>query len=293
MNMNATFEKFEVLRARQEETNRLREELTEWLRETFTQPCDFKEVEVQYTGKVAEDSKEMKVVYPVLRYPEGFTRKQESFTRERSNEVIHEYIMTYKNEHDIHVREVAVFKSIIDDEEKGMIITNFYMTEEVKYEVTISGVQETFCRTFEYKDVLNQIMKDKVLKYCTHNNIFEKEYENSEARYEAYLNVLGKNSDYITLKDLKEHHVKRMYVTNAIYAIIEVTQLPKRTTLWLENAEVKIAVKNKKVVKNSIKITVFLNSEELNTRTFEYYEMPKMEKYKNEVTLEEAISLIS
>lgn len=293
MNMNEKFEKFEALGAMQEAVNQLREELTEWLQKMFRQPCDFKEVEVQYTGKVAADSKVMKVFYPVIQYPKGFAKRQESFTREKSNEVIHEYIMTYRNEHDIHVRETAVFKSIIDEEEKGMIITNFYMTEEVKYEVTVSGVQETVRRAFAYKDVLNQIMKNKVLKYCTHNNLFKKEYANNETRYEAYLNALGKNSDYITLKELKEHNVKRMYVTNAIYATVEVVQLPKRTTVWLENTEIKIAVKNKKVVKNIIKITTYLNSEELNTRTFEYSEIPETEKYKNGITLEEAISLIS
>ena len=251
-------------------------------------------VEANYKERLGKERKDIKVYYPVLEVPQGFTKENEEFYRNLANCVMHEYDLKDERERSIHIEEKVTFDIELYRSKKGVILMkeNHISLPKVNYNISISGKIFSFIRNLFYKDMLEQILKeDKIVKYA--RDYYNKTYETAEKKYEGFLEELGATITCPTLEEMYEARQENFLIAPNIRANIEIREDRIDNFIRLENSKVTVRLDDVNTVSVTIEVQPYLNETiELESREYNYFKQTEKEKWEKGITVEEAIELI-
>ena len=268
--------------------------MAELERNLLALPYNMQIVEANYKERLGIERKDIKVYYPVLEVPQGFTKENEEFYRNYANCVMHEYDLKDERERSIHIEEKVTFDNELYRSKKGVILIekNHISLPKVNYNISISGKIFSFTRNLFYKDMLEQILKeDKIVIYA--RDYYNKKYETAEKEYEEFLEELGATTTCPTLEEMYEARQENFLIAPNIRANIEIRENSIGDFIRLENSKVTVRLDDVNTVSVTIEVQPYLNETiELESREYNYFKQTEKEKWEKGITVEEAIELI-
>lgn len=245
------------------------------------------------------DNKEnIKVYYPVLSLPEGFSKEKEIFFREYANVVKHQYTLVDESGRKILAEEKACFlTNIVRKDENGneirISLNSYIISELISYNFEIEGENYCIKRNFGYEEMLEQVLEDKTASY---SNFSEYYYEKEEKAYEEYLESLEtKKEDIIPLREIVNSKVEEQQITPLFTACFEACQnefCNNSDRIILKNPQFSVRIADSKIkYAITVKIVTTKNRVSLSEKVFEYEEEKSKTKYQNGCTLHEIFEL--
>lgn len=289
------FEKVKEVKEYNEKANRLTKELRANLLKQFVElPYEIKEVEADYEHIYAGDSRIITVYYPILNTPDGLKKEEEKFYREYANCINHEYTLIDKEGRKVIMLEQAIFKSNVYKSEKAYMSLNFDIVESIEFKIEILGETYSFKRKFNLKELIKEIIgPDDVASYDINFFWTGSTYDEQKMKYNEFLEILGRNKEVPTLKELANADENKIQITDSISAIVEARVNRTTANIWLISSMYSVLLENMQAYSIEIKIKPYLNEViELAEQRFKYEELEDEEKLRKGKTLDEIVQLL-
>lgn len=279
---NNLFNKVEEYLRKQEELSQTEEDLISSLERDI--------INVTYdVQKIRIDDEE--VYYPVLQYPNGFTKEKETFEKTKHMDVVfHNYTLKNANGSKLAICEKASLYCELAQKENGILVCNNYATGNVDYTIEIEGGSKfTYHRIFE-EDIIKQ---GKTEKFILKDNFFDKENYQNEKSFKRFLTTIGSTSD-ITLKNLiASHSTAEISLTPMISAKFKTKTSKKKGEVWLKNSLLGFKLNAQNLWQVNITIQAYFASNiKLEKQEFRIWMVDNEEALRNGLSFDEAMELI-
>ena len=286
------FEKVKDFRDLNEKVKKLDEEIRKEILTKFVNlRYQIKQIEAGYEERREEETRKVKVYYPVLDLPEGFSKKDEKFFRQFANQIVHTYTLINEEGEELKVSESASF-GIDVYENKGIRIRvedNIFVGN-ILYEVSFQDIVYKLSREINLEEKLGQLLGKKEIRFICSD--IQKLYQSDEQDYEEYLKAFGKTEDIISLKELLETAQDEIQITPELIAKISISMEGKNQLIWLETPKISARINKAYCIKNVIQLQLQTKTGiKLDSKEFNYFELKDKDKFEKGMTLQELFEM--
>lgn len=203
----------------------------------------------------------VKVAYPVLDIPNGYSKENETFLY-YCDQFQHRYELKDQKGRIIKILSVSYLGRFTSD------IKLFPFSREVHYKVEIFNETYVFDKEFDYEPI-EQLVKDKIQTSLKERNAAE------EDRYQEYLKKIAKTEKMLPLKDIKNGF--RMDIEPNIIIFFNINKSKVRNSENY-NREVEIYLKHSTIIFTRVEIIVSMNIAHIGRVSQEKFVFEEMEE---------------
>jgi len=225
--------------------------------------------------------------FPVLEESEKFEKVKIS-VEENLSSISYNYLLKNSKGQTISVKALAFYEK---KQHIGNVMTKFPMINgKINYCINAGSQNYKFEREFNIKELLEQILEDKMLKeytyrtYSTAHNHYE-----AEKLFERFFDSLGKNEEIPTLKEIVTEEINQIKISECLFVNVEVKKQNITTRVELNNSQISVYLGKYPGYEITVRIALMHTGikEPLKQEKFKFDIIQDEEKFSQPVNLEE------